>query len=281
MKGFIASVLTAAPRMMAAKLKRPLHIALSYDEEVGCLGAPVMIAELQRRGLTPEHCIVGEPSGMRMVVAHKGIHAFNCKVHGKAAHSSLTPEGVNAIEYAARLIVFINDLAAKLKQRQDLDTAFDVPFSSLSVNTIRGGNAVNIIPALCEFQFDYRNLPHMQPQDVVEPIEAYIRQVLEPQMQAVDAAARIELVHATNVPALPEAEARLLHELVEQLVGESGRHKVAYATEGGQFWQAGIHTVICGPGHIAQAHKPDEFVSLAQLERCDRFIKQLIAAQHQ
>ncbi len=281
MKGFIASVLTAAPRMMAAKLKRPLHIALSYDEEVGCLGAPVMIAELQRRGLTPEHCIVGEPSGMRMVVAHKGIHAFNCKVHGKAAHSSLTPEGVNAIEYAARLIVFINDLAAKLKQRQDLDTAFDVPFSSLSVNTIRGGNAVNIIPALCEFQFDYRNLPHMQPQDVVEPIEAYIRQVLEPQMQAVDAAARIELVHATNVPALPEAEARLLHELVEQLVGESGRHKVAYATEGGQFWQAGIHTVICGPGHIAQAHKPDEFVSLAQLERCDRFIEQLIAAQHQ
>ncbi len=146
--------------MVQAELKRPLHIALSYDEEIGCLGAPVMIAELQKRGLTPEHRIVGEPTSMRMVVAHKGIHTFRCAVHGKAAHSSLTPQGVNAIEYAAKLIVFINELAGRLKARHDTDPDYDVPFSTLSVNTIAGGIAGNIVPQLCEFEFDYRNLPH-------------------------------------------------------------------------------------------------------------------------
>ncbi|HRL33383.1 MAG TPA: acetylornithine deacetylase [Neisseria sp.] len=279
MKGFIAAVLAAAPAMVQAGLKRPLHIALSYDEEIGCLGAPVMIAELQKRGLTPEHCIVGEPTSMRMVVAHKGIHTFRCAVHGKAAHSSLTPQGVNAIEYAAKLIVFINELAGRLKARYDTDPDYDVPFSTLSVNTIAGGIAGNIVPQLCEFEFDYRNLPHMSPADITAPIEAHIREVLQPQMQAVDAACRIDMRHGENVPAMPEAEAALLHDLITQLVEDSSRLKVAYATEGGQFQQAGIATVICGPGNIEQAHKADEFVELSQLARCDAFLHKLIAAQ--
>lgn len=279
MKGFIAAVLAAAPAMVQAGLKRPLHIALSYDEEIGCLGAPVMIAELQKRGLTPEHCIVGEPTSMRMVVAHKGIHTFRCAVHGKAAHSSLTPQGVNAIEYAAKLIVFINELAGRLKARYDTDPDYDVPFSTLSVNTIAGGIAGNIVPQLCEFEFDYRNLPHMSPADITAPIEAHIREVLQPQMQAVDAACRIDMRHGENVPAMPEAEAALLHDLITQLVQDSSRLKVAYATEGGQFQQAGIATVICGPGNIEQAHKADEFVELSQLARCDAFLHKLITAQ--
>ena len=279
MKGFIAAVLAAAPAMVQAELKRPLHIALSYDEEIGCLGAPVMIAELQKRGLTPEHCIVGEPTSMRMVVAHKGIHTFRCAVHGKAAHSSLTPQGVNAIEYAAKLIVFINELAGRLKARHDTDPDYDVPFSTLSVNTIAGGIAGNIVPQLCEFEFDYRNLPHMSPADITAPIEAHIREVLQPQMQAVDAACRIDMRHGENVPAMPEAEAALLHDLITQLVQDSSRLKVAYATEGGQFQQAGIATVICGPGNIEQAHKADEFVELSQLARCDAFLHKLITAQ--
>ena len=279
MKGFIAAVLAAAPAMVQAELKRPLHIALSYDEEIGCLGAPVMIAELQKRGLTPEHCIVGEPTSMRMVVAHKGIHTFRCAVHGKAAHSSLTPQGVNAIEYAAKLIVFINELAGRLKARHDTDPDYDVPFSTLSVNTIAGGIAGNIVPQLCEFEFDYRNLPHMSPADITAPIEAHIREVLQPQMQAVDAACRIDMRHGENVPAMPEAEAALLHDLITQLVEDSSRLKVAYATEGGQFQQAGIATVICGPGNIEQAHKADEFVELSQLARCDAILHKLIAAQ--
>ena len=279
MKGFIAAVLAAAPAMVQAGLKRPLHIALSYDEEIGCLGAPVMIAELQKRGLTPEHCIVGEPTSMRMVVAHKGIHTFRCAVHGKAAHSSLTPQGVNAIEYAAKLIVFITELAGRLKARHDTDPDYDVPFSTLSVNTIAGGIAGNIVPQLCEFEFDYRNLPHMSPADITAPIEAHIREVLQPQMQAVDAACRIDMRHGENVPAMPEAEAALLHDLITQLVQDSSRLKVAYATEGGQFQQAGIATVICGPGNIEQAHKADEFVELSQLARCDAFLHKLITAQ--
>ena len=279
MKGFIAAVLAAAPAMVQAGLKRPLHIALSYDEEIGCLGAPVMIAELQKRGLTPEHCIVGEPTSMRMVVAHKGIHTFRCAVHGKAAHSSLTPQGVNAIEYAAKLIVFINEMAGRLKARHDTDPDYDVPFSTISVNTIAGGIAAYIVPQLCEFEFDYRNLPHMSPADITAPIEAHIREVLQPQMQAVDAACRIDMRHGENVPAMPEAEAALLHDLITQLVEDSSRLKVAYATEGGQFQQAGIATVICGPGNIEQAHKADEFVELAQLARCDAFLHKLIAAQ--
>ncbi|MFV2030314.1 acetylornithine deacetylase [Neisseria sp. S1] len=278
MKGFIASVLAAVPDMVSARLDKPLHIALSYDEEIGCLGAPVMIGELQRRGLSPEYCIVGEPTSMRMVVAHKGIHTFRCCVHGKAVHSSLTPQGVNAIEYAAKLIVFINDLAGRLKQRHDNDPDYDVPFSTLSVNTIGGGIASNIVPQLCEFEFDYRNLPHMTPADIIGPIETYIREVLEPQMKVIDAACGIEMKHGENVPAMPEAEARLLHDLISRLVEDSRRLKVAYATEGGQFQQAGIHTVICGPGSIEQAHKPDEYVELAQLDRCDAFLRKLIAA---
>lgn len=279
MKGFIAAVLAAIPHMKAAKLARPLHIALSYDEEIGCLGAPVMIDALQQRGLSPEYCIVGEPTSMQMVVAHKGIHTFTCRVHGKAAHSSLTPQGVNAIEYAAQLIVFIQQLGQRLQHDYAQDAAFDVPFSTLSVNTIQGGIASNIVPQLCEFGFDYRNLPHMQPADVIEPIQRYIREVLEPQMRAVDANCGIELHHYAAVPAMPEADAQALLQLVAQLVDNHTRHKVAYATEGGQFKQAGIHTVICGPGSIEQAHRANEFVSLAQLARCDDFLNKMIAAQ--
>ena len=279
MKGFIAAVLAAIPHMKAAKLARPLHIALSYDEEIGCLGAPVMIDALQQRGLSPEYCIVGEPTSMQMVVAHKGIHTFTCRVHGKAAHSSLTPQGVNAIEYAAQLILFIQQLGQRLQHDYAQDAAFDVPFSTLSVNTIQGGIASNIVPQLCEFGFDYRNLPHMQPADVIEPIQRYIREVLEPQMRAVDANCGIELHHHAAVPAMPEADAQALLQLVAQLVDNHTRHKVAYATEGGQFKQAGIHTVICGPGSIEQAHRANEFVSLTQLARCDDFLNKMIAAQ--
>lgn len=281
MKGFIASVLAAVPQMQAASLLRPMHVALSYDEEIGCLGAPVMLAELVRRGLNPQHCIVGEPTSMRMVVAHKGIHTFCCRVHGKSAHSSLTPQGVNAIEYAARLIVYINQLADELKKRQDHDDDFDVPFSTLSTGLIRGGTAVNIIPNMCEFEFDYRNLPHMRPADVALPIQRYIDEVLQPQMQAVDGQCRIDMMQRENVPALGQAEHHALYELVAQLVDDAARHKVAYATEGGQFQAAGMQTVICGPGSIEQAHKADEYVQLSQLARCDGFLRSLVRTQTQ
>ncbi|PIT08821.1 acetylornithine deacetylase [Snodgrassella communis] len=279
MKGFIASVLAAVPAMQAARLKRPLHIALSFDEEIGCLGAPIMLAELEKRGLQPQSCIVGEPTSMQMVVAHKGIHTFCCEVHGKNVHSSLTPNGVNAIEYAARLIVFINQLAQQLQQRADLDHAFDVPFATVSTGLIRGGTAINIVPDYCAFEFDYRNLPHMTVEELIKPVEHYITTELLPDMQAVAPEATIELTHNVQVPALNDANNQQLYALINQLVDTDQRAKVAYVTEGGQFQNSGISTVVCGPGSITVAHKANEYIELGQLNRCDHFLHRLIQAQ--
>ncbi|WP_037587458.1 acetylornithine deacetylase [Stenoxybacter acetivorans] len=276
MKGFIACVLAAVPFFQAANQREPIHIALSYDEEVGCLGAPLMLAELQKRGLNPQYCIVGEPTSMRMITAHKGIHTFCCRVRGKSAHSSLTPQGVNAIEYAAKLIVYINQLAEQLQQRMDTDAAFDVPFATLSTGVIRGGTAVNIIPNECEFEFDYRNLPHMSVEEVLMPIRRYIDEVLNPTMRLADAQCGIELVGRESVPALNGSDNERLHALIKQLLDDKQQAKAAYATEGGQFQAAGIQTVICGPGDIRQAHKANEYVTLAQLMRCDRFLRGLV-----
>lgn len=279
MKGFIASVLAAVPAMQAARLKRPLHIALSFDEEIGCLGAPIMLAELEKQCLQPQFCIVGEPTSMQMVVAHKGIHTFCCEVHGKNVHSSLTPNGVNAIEYAARLIVFINQLAQELQQRADLDHAFDVPFATVSTGLIRGGTAINIVPDYCTFEFDYRNLPHMTVEELIKPIEHYITTELLPTMQTVAPEATIKLTHNVQVPALNDANDQQLYALINQLVDTDQRAKVAYVTEGGQFQNSGISTVVCGPGSITVAHKANEYIELEQLNRCDHFLHKLIQAQ--
>lgn len=294
MKGFIACCLTVLPHAIrlskAEQLARPLHLALSYDEEVGCLGAPVMLADLAKRGIKPDYCIVGEPSNMQMVVAHKGINVFRCRVHGKAAHSSLTPKGVNAISYASRLIGYIDELGDYLKTRDDIDPHYDVPFSTLSVGTIKGGTATNIVPNLCEFTFDYRNLPFMSIQEVLTPI-AKEADKLTAQMQQVDTNAHIEIEQLEQVPALTDDDSEQLQALMTGLLAHVPKHKingdnhtdevgkvnkVAYATEGGQFSQAGIPTVICGPGSIEQAHKPDEYIELTQLDKCDAFLKQLL-----
>lgn len=284
MKGFLACALTLLPQVVAAsqagQLSKPIHLALSFDEEVGCLGAPLMIEDLKALGIQPEYCIVGEPTMMRMVTAHKGIQVYRCRVHGKSAHSSLTPQGVNAISYASRIIGFIDELAASLRERNDVrfeqDNAFDVPYSTLSVGTIRGGTATNIVPNLCEFTFDYRNLPHMDDSAILQPIQDFIASLL-PAMHAVSADTGIELVRQENVPAMNDKDSQALQVLIENLVDDKFRHKVAYATEGGQFTNAGIATVICGPGDIMQAHRANEFVSLDQLAKCDQFLQQILA----
>ena len=279
MKGFIAcalNVLPEAARLAAAgQLARPLHLALSFDEEIGCLGAPLLLADLAARGITPDYCIVGEPTLMTMVSAHKGISVYRCRVHGKSVHSSLTPQGVNAISYASRLIGYVDELAQQLRERADSDEQFDVPYSTLSVGTISGGSATNIVPNLCEFTFDYRNLPHMKHADILAPIQSHIA-TLQLQMQAIDPNTGIELIQEENVPAMTDSDSAALRELVEGLVAQKGCHKVAYATEGGQFTNAGIPTVICGPGSIEQAHKANEFVALEQLAQCDTFLEKLL-----
>lgn len=279
MKGFIACALTLLPQAVklsnAGQLRRPLHLALSFDEEVGCLGAPLILADLKARGIAPDYCIVGEPTNMTMVVAHKGIAVYRCRVHGKSAHSSLTAQGVNAISYASRLIGYVDELAEEISHREDNDSLFDVPYSTLSVGTVQGGTATNIVPNLCEFTFDYRNLPHMTQDDILAPIKAKVAE-LSAQMQARAPETGIELLQMEGVPAMTDNDNGELQSLISALTGDDERHKVAYATEGGQFTNAGIPTIICGPGSIEQAHKANEFVKLSEIERCDGFLQKLL-----
>ncbi|MEJ0003332.1 MAG: acetylornithine deacetylase [Pararobbsia sp.] len=276
MKSYIGVALTALPELLTTKLDKPVHFAFSYDEEIGCVGAPSMIAELQARGVRPDGCIVGEPTSMRPIVAHKSISSFRCCVNGHAAHSSLTPKGVNAIEYAARLICHIRDIADGLKREGPFDEDFDVPFSTASVGTIQGGIAVNTVPANCEFVFEYRTLPSVDADRLIERIQAYAHDTLVPEMRKVAPHASIEFTRRSLSPALEASEQDAITQLVRALTANRETHKVAYGTEAGLFQRAGIPSVICGPGDIEQAHKANEFVLLDQIAQCEAFIGKLI-----
>lgn len=278
MKGFIGTVLALVPAMLSAKLQRPIHIALSFDEEVGCLGAPLMIADMRERGIDPDACIVGEPTSMRPVVGHKGINTFRCCVRGVAAHSSLTPSGVNAIEYAARLICHIRDVAERFRRAGPFDDAYDVPFSTAQTSTIRGGNAINTVPAECDFEFEFRNLALVDPSSIFREIEEYARTSLIPEMQSRNSAASIEFVPIASSPGLEAAEEAAITQLTRALTGRHDKRKVAYGTEAGLFSQAGIPSIVCGPGDIQQAHRADEYVSLEQLSACEVFLRKFIGS---
>lgn len=276
MKGFIAVTLALVPEFRKLSLPQPLHFAFTYDEEVGCVGASLLIADLQQAGIKPNACIVGEFTDMRPVVAHKGIQVFRCRVKGLAAHSSLTPKGCNAIDYAAKLICHIRSLAEKLRQQGPLDAHFDVPFTSVSTNVIQGGTARNIIPAECEFYFEFRYLPHVAPHTIIDPIKDYVQKELLPEMQRDYSNASIEIERIGAAPSFESAETSTIYRLLRDLTQESDIRKVPYATEAGLFQHAGIPTIICGPGNIEQAHRPDEFVTLAQLEKCETVLRGVV-----
>ncbi|MGF6963722.1 acetylornithine deacetylase [Paraburkholderia sp. WC7.3g] len=276
MKGFIAVTLGLLPDIQKRRLREPIHLAFSFDEEVGCLGAPLLLAELAKRGIRPAGCIVGEPTSMRPVVAHKGNNAYRCCVKGLAGHSSRTPSGVNAIEYAARLICRIREAADLLRRNGPFDRAFDVPFSTAQTGMISGGIAINTIPEQCEFFFEYRNLPSEDPERFFEQIARYAREQLVPEMRAVADVASISFEKVGTTPALDSAEQAAVTRLVRSLCNDFETRKVTYGTEAGLFSQAGIPTVICGPGSIDDAHKADESVELWQLAECDHFLRQVL-----
>lgn len=276
MKGFIAVTLGLLPDIQQRRLREPIHLAFSFDEEVGCLGAPLLLAELAERGIRPAGCIVGEPTGMRPVVAHKGNNAYRCCVKGLAGHSSRTPSGVNAIEYAARLICRIREAADLLRRNGPFDRAFDVPFSTAQTGMISGGIAINTIPEQCEFFFEYRNLPSEDPERFFEQIARFAHEQLEPEMRAVAEEASISFEKVGTTLALDSAEQAAITRLVRSLCNDFETRKVTYGTEAGLFSQAGIPTVICGPGSIGDAHKADESVELSQLAECDHFLRQVL-----
>ncbi|SAK55619.1 acetylornithine deacetylase [Caballeronia ptereochthonis] len=276
MKGFIGAALSMLPRMQATKLARPIHFALSYDEEIGCAGAPLMIADLQKRGVKPDGCIVGEPTSMRPIIAHKGINAYKCCVRGFAAHSSLTPKGLNSIEYAARLICFIRDVADEFRAQGPFDELYDVPFTTAQTSTIKGGNALNTVPAECTFDFEFRNLPTMDPERIFERIESYARENLLPKMLKEHGNAAIEFSKIAAAPGLDATEQAAITQLVRALTENQEKRKVAYGTEAGLFALAGVPSIVCGPGNIEQAHKANEYVSLEQLAACEAFLGKFI-----
>lgn len=276
MKGFIGAALALLPEMQATRLAKPIHFALSYDEEIGCAGAPLMIADLHERGVKPDGCIVGEPTSMRPIIAHKGINTYACCVRGHAAHSSLTPKGLNAIEYAARLICHIRDIAERFRAEGPFDELYDVPFSTAQTSTIVGGNAINTVPAECRFEFEFRNLPTLDPEAIFARIEHYAHTTLLPQMQREHPNAAIEFAKIAAAPGLDASEQAAITQLVRALTADQSKRKVAYGTEAGLFARAGVPSIVCGPGNIEQAHKPNEYVELDQLVACERFLRKFI-----
>ena len=275
MKSFLAVALALAPEFEARGLAVPLHLALSYDEEVGCIGVDRMIAGIEAAGIAPQIVIVGEPTGMRVANAHKGIFSFDTTVTGHEAHASATHIGVNAVMTAAELIGFLTRLAAEMKARAAPDSGFGPPYTTVHVGTIEGGTALNIIPRRCRFEWEYRLMPGTDSGEVIDRFNDFAAG-LEPAMKAIAETAGIHTEPQYSVPGLAFDAASPAERLVMALTGDNRAIKVSYGTEAGKFQQAGASAVVCGPGHVEQAHKPNEFVELAQVEACEAFMRRLM-----
>lgn len=277
MKGYIACVLACVPTLLQAPLRMPVHIALSYDEEVGCLGVRSLIERFHGQAVKPLLCVIGEPTELKPVLGHKGKLAMRCEVHGAACHSAYAPAGVNAIEYAARLIGELVRIGDGLKAPQHLDERFDPPFSTVQTGLVTGGKALNIVPQNCTFDFEVRALPAQDPWQVAQQLRDYAEQTLLPAMQAVSDQSAISISELSSYPGLATSLESQAAQWVAQFCGSQEFGTVAFGTEGGLFDQAGIPTVVCGPGSMEQGHKPDEFISVEQLEACDRMLERVVA----
>ncbi|EZP32446.1 acetylornithine deacetylase [Pseudomonas sp. RIT288] len=278
MKGYIACVLTLVPALVQTTLRMPVHIALSYDEEVGCLGVRSLLAELQQRPVKPLLCIIGEPTELKPVLGHKGKLAMRCDVHGHPCHSAYAPLGVNAIEYAAELIGELGRIGQQLKAPEQHDARFDPPYSTVQTGVISGGKALNIVPADCRFDFEIRALPSQDPSLVAQQLQAYAEQQVLPRMRAVSEHSAIRFSELSAYPGLATDAQSQAAELIAAFCGSRAFGTVAFGTEGGLFDAAGIPTVVCGPGSMDQGHKPDEFVSRAQLDACDAMLQRMLAS---
>ena len=276
MKSFLAIALALVPEMIGRRLATPIHLALSYDEEVGCLGVRPLIAQLARRPDRPRLCIVGEPTEMQIVIGHKGKRSLRCRVHGFEAHSSLTHLGVNAIEAAAELIARLKAMARHKRDHGPFDPDFAPPYTSIHTGVIHGGTALNIVPRDCHFDFEFRLLPGDDPEPLVQELRDFAATTLLPEMQAVQPETGIDFEELTAAPGLDTPRDAEVTRLVAALTGANVTAKVSFGTEGGLFQEAGIPTVVCGPGSIEQAHKPDEFIALDQIARGEAFLRRLI-----
>ncbi|HZH28665.1 MAG TPA: acetylornithine deacetylase [Azospirillaceae bacterium] len=277
MKAFIALCLANAPDFLARNLKTPIHFAFSYDEEVGCFGVQRLVADVVKNLPLPRLAIIGEPTEMRIIAAHKGGCVLRCTVKGHAAHASSPQLGANAIYYAADIVRFIRDLQEEFKAKADPASGFSTPFTSFNVGTIQGGVANNVVAPECALNWEFRAMPGTDPAEIVRRVEDYVRTELLPRLKAETPDGDIRMVKLYDVmPLVPEPDSEA-EQVVRRLTGANSTGVVSFGTEAGTFQAAGIPAVVCGPGSIDQAHQPDEFISLDQVAKGDRFMKALAA----
>ena len=292
MKGFLGVALWLLPQVARAQLRVPLHFAFSYDEEIGCVGAPTMLKDVVNRNIRPQFAIVGEPSSMRVISAHKGAHRGRVEITGTAKHASLAPHGVSAVNAAGEFITFFSRLADTWQSEGPFDDAFMVPYATGGVNFVRGGLQYNIVAEYAELEYDLRTLPSMTTESVVELIEDELFDKILPNLKARAQKAeefsgahsgvlqeRVQIKHEllAAVPGLGTADDAPIIALMNELLGTNeAPEKVTYGTEAGQFQRAGIESVVCGPGDIAQAHSANEWIELEQLRECERFFEAIL-----
>jgi len=277
MKSFIAIALSNAKRFLESDSPFAVHFAFSYEEEIGCFGVKELIADMREANIKPLACIVGEPTSMVPAIAHKGVYRYKCCVRGKEAHSSLTPKSVNAIEMAARVIGKVRDMAEGFERSEPRYEGFDVPFSTASVGQFHGGIADNVVPRDAEFRYEFRDLPTADAKRMQADVVAYAGSI-EPAMKKVAPDAGFSFETICEIPSFLGSANDPVTLLAQRLASEDRTTLVAFGTEAGLFKNAGIPTVVCGPGSIEQAHQPDEYVSLEQLARCELFMERLASS---
>jgi len=279
MKGFIATALALVPEFRAMPLAAPVHLALSYDEEVGCKGVPGLLDHIAGSLPAPPFgCVVGEPTGMRVANGHKGKAGYVCSITGLASHSALNHLGVNAIEFAAEIVAELRRLNDEFRAGGPFAGGFEPPHCTVSTGVIEGGSALNIVPDHCRFEFEFRPLPGQDPAALFARIRDWAERTLLPAMRALSPAAGIAWRELMSYPGLGGTNGATIEAVCCRLAATEAPIKLAFGTEAGHFAAHGIPTVVCGPGDIRVAHKPDEYVELAQLERCARFLRELVHA---
>ena len=275
MKSFIGICLALAPEFLARDITTPLHFAFSHDEEIGCVGVRSLIDTLSRRPIKPSAVIIGEPTEMKVVRAHKGKLSYRCHVRGHEAHSSLSHIGVNAVEAAAEAVSFLKSMARRHRDQGPFDADLVPPYTTVHTGTIRGGTALNIVPKDCSFEFEFRHLPQDDPHALLDEMRHHVAEQITPEMHAACADTGFSFEAMSHIPGLSTDEDADVVQLVKALTGQNTTGKVSFGTEAGLFQQGGMPAVVCGPGSIEQAHKPDEFIALDQIGQCEGFLRKL------
>jgi acetylornithine deacetylase len=276
MKGFIAVVLGILPTLNPQKLRCPLYLAFTCDEEIGCFGARDIAPTLAEMTNRPAKCIIGEPTSMKLVAGHKGKLSVDCAVHGAEGHSAFNHHGINAVEIAAELVTYLRNMQSRIRSNGPFDTRFDPPYTTVHTGLLMGGTARNIVPRDCRFEFEIRNLPGHDPHDLLSELNRLIDQVLLPEMHAIKSGSGIEIKIQSDIPGLMNDPRGQWPRHLMNATKDNSPKFVSFATEGGLYQASGVDTIICGPGNIEQAHKADEYVEIAQLAACEKFLTRVI-----